>query len=333
MAHRLGLLGVGRLGSRLGEQCRRHPDVELVALADIADDVLAQEGRKLTVPPEARYPNLNAMLAGAELDAIAISTPHTLHYEQILRAFDHGLDVLCEKPLVVDVEEARDLCDRVEISNETLLVGYQRHFEEPYCVARERLRDANPAFITAEIVEDWIDPNVGTWRVDPELSGGGFLCDTGSHVVDAVLWMTGLQPTTVSAEMDFYDDRVDQSATVRIGFENGATANLSFNGDLPRVREHYHVWGAEGGVYLDGREWDERELRFVDKDGTERSPLLDETFAAAGQHRSKIDVFVSVLDGTIEPPATAQDALKTTAVVDAAYRSAVQREPVEVDLT
>ena len=95
MVYRIGLLGVGRLGSRLGEQCLRHPDVELVAVADVAEDVLGEAGRKLDVPPEERYSHLDAMLAGASLDAIAISTPYTLHYEQILTAFDHGLEVLC----------------------------------------------------------------------------------------------------------------------------------------------------------------------------------------------------------------------------------------------
>lgn len=333
MAHRIGLLGVGRLGSRLGTQCLRHPNVELVALADVAEDALERAGRELQIASASRYANLDEMLENERLDAVAISTPHTLHYEQIHTAFDHGVDVLCEKPLVVDVERARDLAATVEAEDETLMVGYQRHFEEPFQAAREQLSDGGePTFITAEIIEDWIDPNVGTWRVDRELSGGGFLYDTGSHLVDAVLWMTDLEPVAVSAEMDFYDEGIDRSATVTISFESGAVANLSFHGDLPRVREHYHIWGEDYGIYVDGREWGDRELEFVDEDGTERSPLLESTFNPSEHRRSKIDVFADVLDGTIDPPATARDALRATVVTEAAYRSAERGSTVTVDV-
>lgn len=334
MTYSMAVLGTGGLGTMLGKQVRRQPDAELVALSDVSAESLEQAGDALGVPSEARYETLDGLLDGEALDALVIATPHTLHYDQILTALERDLHVLCEKPLVTDLDDARNLDSRAAETDTTLMVGYQRHVEPEYIYARQRWAegDSAPTFISGEIVEEWLDPNVGTWRLDPSLSGGGFIYDTGSHVIDAVLWTTGLTPETVTAEMDFEDDGVDTRANITIEFNEGSTAHLSFHGDVSGVSERVQGWDADGALRIEGREWGDRSITVVDEDGSEVDPYIAARDSAYEDPRTKLDAFVDAIGNESPVPATTTDALRVTAVTEAAYESARTGEPASVDL-
>lgn len=325
-----GVIGAGNLGTGLGDAMQDRPGADVVALADVSQENRERAGRRLDVPAGSRYEDYEAMLDVGGLDAVMIATPHALHYDQAIAAMERDLHVLCEKPLTTDLADARDLLDRDESREEVFQVGYQRHIEGPFVAARERIAefDDPPAFVTAEITQPWLQLSSGTWRVDPDLSGGGMLYDTGSHVIDAVLWTTGLEPTAVTASMVFWEENpgVDTQATLTVEFAEDAVATIAVSGDSPAVREHHRYWGDDGGVYVDGRDWNDREFRFVDADGSERFPRVDEPYP------DKVAAFVdSIREGT-ECVATPRDALAVTAVTEAAYESARTDERIELDL-
>ncbi len=325
---RLGIVGLGFIGTTVGGQFARHPDATVAAVCDLDDARLSEIGDRFDVPSDRRYLEYDTMLADAPLDAVLIGTPHTLHYDQTVAALERGLHVYCDKPLTTDLEHARDLVDRDDRTDRTLMVGYQRHLQTSFRTARRRWDDATPNWITASITQDWIDDSAGTWRLDPDLSGGGFLYDTGSHVVDGVLWTTGLEPASVVASMDFYDDadRVDSRAHLDVAFANGATGTFSFNGDAPAVREHIHLWDDDGAVYLEGKQWRSRTVREIDADSGDYVPYVDPR-----REQSRADAFLeSVLEG-VEPPATARDASRVTALTEAAYEAARTGTRVAVD--
>ena len=327
---RAGVIGAGNLGMRLGEAMQDRPGADVVALADVSEENLAQGGHRLDVPPASHYEDYEAMLEAGGLNAVMIATPHALHYEQAVAAMEHDLHVLCEKPLTTDLADGRDLVDRDESREEIFQVGYQRHIEGPYVAARDRIAefDDPPAFVTAKITQNWIQHSSGTWRADPELSGGGQLYDTGSHVIDAVLWATGLEPTAVTASMVFWneDADVDIQATLTVEFAEDAVATIAVSGDSPVVREHHRYWGDDGGVYIDGRGWNDRQVHFVDPDGAEQYPGVTDSYPG------KVAAFVdSIREGT-GSVATPRDALAVTAVTEAAYESARTGERVELDL-
>lgn len=329
----MAVLGTGGLGMMLGEQVRRQPAANLVALSDISTDSRDQAGETFDVPAESRYETLEGLLDAEQLDALVIATPHTLHYEQILTALDAGLHVMCEKPLVTDLDHARDLDDRVAQSDEVLMVGYQRHLEPEFRYARQRWAegDSQPAFISAEMTENWIAPNRGTWRVDESLSGGGFIYDTGSHVVDAVLWTTGLTPVTVRADMDFEQDGIDVRANLTVDFADGASAHLSFHADTERVAERLQGWDEDGGLRITGREWGDRSITLIDEDGSTSDPYIAARDSAYENPRTKLDAFVDAIEGREPVPSTTRDAVRTTMVTEAAIESARTGEPVSVD--
>ena len=327
---RIAIVGAGFIGTRVGHMVDRASGVELVAIAEVSTEIRTSAGDALGVPEAARYTEYETMLDEADVEAVVVATPHAFHYDQTVAALDRGLHVLCEKPLATNIGDARDLVERSEAGEAVLQVGYQRHTRGPYVAARRHLESfGNLTFVTASITQDWINQMKDTWRANPDLSGGGQLYDTGSHVVDVVLWASGLTPVAVDASMVFWDEaeRVDVQATLSVEFAEGAVASIAVSGDAPQVREHVRFWGDDGAVYVDGRDWNDREIRTVDPDGAERFPPL----YALDLPPNKLEAFVSaVRDGT-EPLATARHAYVTTAVTEAAYESARTGRRVEVD--
>lgn len=325
---RLGIVGLGYIGTTVGGQFHRHPDATVEAICDLDADRLERVGRELDVPGDRRYAEYPAMLAAASLDAILIGTPHTLHHEQVVAALERDCHVYCDKPLTTDLGRARDLVERVERSDRTVMVGYQRHLQTAFRTAHERFADRDPTWVTASITQDWIDDSRGTWRLEPDLSGGGFLYDTGSHVLDGVLWTTGLEPVSVAASMDFHDDdrRVDRRAHLDVAFANGVSGTFSVHGDTPSVREHIHIWDAAGAVYLEGTQWGPRTVREIDSDAGEYVPYID----PRGE-RSRADAFLESIEAGSDPPATVRDALRVTALTEAAYEAARTGSRIAVD--
>ncbi|OIB59246.1 Gfo/Idh/MocA family protein [Natrialba sp. SSL1] len=354
---RVGIVGLGYIGTTVGGQLHRHDDATIAAVCDLDPDQLESVGDEFGVPPARRYTEYDSMLADANgngssgsgsasnsnsdagpvpdqdpsLDAVLIGTPHTLHYEQVVAALESGLHVYCDKPLTTELEHARELAERAARTDLTLMVGYQRHLQTAFQVARDRFESEPPRWVTASITQDWIADSRGTWRLDPDLSGGGFLYDTGSHVLDGILWTTGLEPASVAASMDFHDDeqRVDSRAHLDIEFENGATATVSLHGDLPSTREHIHCWDDDGALYIEGTQWGSRTVFEIATDASERVPYIDHR-----REQTRADAFVESIRGGSEhePPATARDALGVTALTEAAYEAARTGERVSVGL-
>ncbi|SFS89791.1 Gfo/Idh/MocA family protein [Halostagnicola kamekurae] len=324
-----GIIGTGGWGTHIAEQFHEHSDAEVVALADVSSESRTRAGETLEVSPSHQYENHRSMLEREGLDAVQISSPHEFHHEQTIAALEEGVHVFCEKPLTPGLERACDLARRVEESDRVLMVGYQRHVNPAYVAIRETIAagDLEPKLVTAELTQDWVETVADSWRMDPDLSGGGQLYDSGSHLLDAVIWLLDDVPTRVSAEMAFHDEPpVDVQAALSVRFERGTVANITVSGDSPDVTERIAVRGDGGRCLLEGSGWTDRNVTITDSSGDVRRSV-----AAGLSSYDKVDAFVeSVRIGT-EPPATATDALRATALTEAAYDSARRGERVSVE--
>jgi predicted dehydrogenase len=327
---RVGLIGCGYIGTVLGTQFHRHHQATVEAVCDPSEVPRTESALRYGVPDGARYGSYESMLEERALDAVVIGSPHAFHREQVLAGLDRDLHVFCDKPLTVDPDDAREVARRTAASDRTVMVGYQRHLNPAFIEARERWQGAlEPRSIRATITQNWVSRFEDTWRTNPDLSGGGNLYDTGSHLIDAVLWTTGLTPERVFARMEFVDEanRVDSHATVIVAFAEEAEATFAVHSEAPCVREHIHAWDDEGAIYLEGREWEPRTLTEVTADSTDHTPYIDRD-----TQQSKADAFIEAIREGTEPPATAEDAKRVTLLTEAAYESARTDDWVSVDL-
>jgi predicted dehydrogenase len=175
-----------------------------------------------------------------------------MHFEQGMACLDGGLHVLMEKPFVSGSENAERIIAHAESLNKHLAVAYQRHLMGPYIYMRNLIQNGelgNINYICAYQAQRWLQGTIGSWRQNPELSCGGQLNDSGSHLLDVVLWVTGLEPESVSAFIDNRGSQVDIDSALTVRFREGAIATFNVVGSASiGWREDVSIHGDKGTV-------------------------------------------------------------------------------------
>jgi predicted dehydrogenase len=113
-----------------------------------------------------------------------------------------GLDVVLEKPMVMTAAEAEALIETRDRTGRTLMVAFQGTLSPRGGEARRLLRsgELGPILnISAVVWQDWATNTAGTWRQQREASGGGFLFDTGAHMLNTVTDLAGEEFAAVAA--------------------------------------------------------------------------------------------------------------------------------------
>lgn len=319
---RVAMIGCGGNGRAHVASLLKIPNVEVVALADTNEQSLA--AARSLAPAARAYADYRKLLDEVDLDAVEISTPHTLHYQQITDALNRGLHVLCEKPMVCSTAHAKSVIALAKRKKKVLAIAYQRH-----CVARyrfiKRLIDdgeiGKVLFVNAFLSQEWVHFVRGTWRAQRALSGGGQLNDSGSHMVDFMLWATGLVPKRVSAFIENYDFEVDINSAVNVLFTNGAIGSLTVLGYAPMWWEDQTFVGEKGMITL------RNDVIKLVRNGYETVQLVN-----AGADVSTDQNFVDAIQGKAEPAAPAICGLRVIQLTEAAWRSAEKGgAPVEVE--
>jgi len=187
-----------------------------------------------TPPP--RYASLDAFLAsGAQgIDAAFIVTPHVQHHDQALACLEAGIDVLLEKPMVMNRLEARSLMAAQKRTGRTLVVAFNGSLSPRIRTAARMIRArelGDLVSISATVWQNWKPNTVGTWRQNPAQSGGGFLFDTGAHMLNTVCDLAGEPFAEVSARLDNRGAPVDIAGVVWGRLRSGAWVTLHASGD------------------------------------------------------------------------------------------------------
>jgi predicted dehydrogenase len=328
----LGLIGIGGLGYLQAKEVRELETVSIVAGADIAQEARKLFSDEFGYPVYSEYRQL-LQQHGEELDAVSIVTPHTLHYDQALASLQRGIHVLVEKPMVTDVGHARDLVETANDRGLVLQVGYQRHFDPVFEELRRHIvngRIGRLHTVNCYIGQDWIEANSGTWRVDPRLSGGGQLYDTGSHLIDVLLWVTDAQPVSVTAQVEYAEPQVDVNSASTIGLQredNQILASVGISGDGTDVTpsEGYVFFGTDGRLsYTDGV------IELVEQNGATYHTEVDGGSGFKRLNREKIQNFAASIEGRAEPAVPGRVGFDVTAVTEAVYHAAESGTEVSV---
>ena len=330
MTTRLGAVGLGGLGRMQVDGIADDPDaaVDIVAGTDVAADAREAFAAEHDAPTYADY---EAMLASEALDAVTIVTPHTLHYEQTVACLERDLDVLLEKPMVTETTHAVDLVRRARETDAVLQIGYQRHLDPGYRAVRDavlsgRIGDVHMA--SCYLAQDWISGQDGAWRVDPDLSGGGQLIDSGSHLLDALLWTTDSRARQVAALMDYRDHEVDVNTAISATLDGPTgpiTASIGISADGTGFEEGLVLWGTDGHLQYghDG-------LRLFDERGDSPETRTFESGSYREQTTEKVRAFLDAVAGDRANPVPPEFGLRVTALTDAAYRARETGETVDV---
>ena len=213
---RLGVVGGGRIAGTQAMAARLSDRWDVVAGAFSSDPQKAQASAADWFLPEERcYTSFTEMAAqeGARddgVDAVMITTPNHVHHPAARAFLDAGIDVLCDKPLTNEVNEADDLVAQAKETGCVFGVSYVMSCFPMVRQARELVAQGLLGKINqihVEFMQDWMTPEDSgnaphvQWRLDPAKSGRtSCVGDIGTHAVHMASFVSGLALTDLAAE-------------------------------------------------------------------------------------------------------------------------------------
>ncbi len=201
------IVGTGFMGKVHTENVRRLGNVEVAAVVGSSPERAKQFAEANAIPFATG--NLNDVLQDKEIAAVHICTPNVDHYPMSLAAIDAGKAVLCEKPLTMNVEEARKLVDAAKAKNAVNCVQHNLRY---YPVVQQ-MRQMIAAGDLGEILivqgtysQDWLLYDTDwNWRLDSKSNGKlRVMGDIGSHWMDMIQHLTALKITAVCADLSTF---------------------------------------------------------------------------------------------------------------------------------
>ncbi|MBN8950566.1 MULTISPECIES: Gfo/Idh/MocA family oxidoreductase [unclassified Rhizobium] len=322
---RLAVIGTGLKAAEYARSWARMPEVEFIAVTDVSS---ASRGRFSEICTAAgrmaplEFDDFRTMLVQCKgnLDAVYISTPHAFHAEQALAVIHAGLDLFLEKPMVTTVAEAKALIDARSKTGNTVVIAFNGALSP--LVRDTHSRAAGGEFgelisVSATIWEGWSSKYDGQWKQKPELSGGGFMFDTGAHMMNTVCLLVRSEFERVSAYMNDYGKPIDITCAVAARLQNGALVTFNAAGEgPPGCASHMTFFYKKAIVRIDA--WGA--WREIEMDG---KPAIREVAEAAHQE-NPLKSFLSVRCGEEENPSTVENGLRFARLWDAIKASAAR---------
>ncbi|HET9614791.1 MAG TPA: Gfo/Idh/MocA family oxidoreductase, partial [Candidatus Limnocylindrales bacterium] len=248
---RVGFIGTGAMARSHLRGLVERQDTQVVALCEPADHALARaieifDQHGLAAPPnEPDWRRFVAQFAD-QLDAVFIITPHVFHFEQAVACLEAGVDVLLEKPMVMTAEEATALIETRDRTGRLVVVAFQGSLSPQVREAARLLRSGELGRIlniSAVVWQNWATATVGTWRQQPEIAGGGFMFDTGAHMLNTVADLGGEDVVEVAAWLEDDGYPVDIRATVMGRLATGALITMNACGSaIPSCHSDIRVF-------------------------------------------------------------------------------------------
>lgn len=240
---RLGILGIGNMGSGHCKNILAEPDceIELAAVCDVKED--RRNWAKENLPESvAIFDNAEDMMSSGTCDAILVAVPHYDHPKYVLEALKHGLHVISEKPAGVYTKAVREMIEETKKYDKVFAMMFNQRTNCLYRKMHEMVHSGEYGQIKRVnwIITDWYRTqayyNSGGWRATWAGEGGGVLLNQCPHQLDLLQWICGL-PVRVQAHCHvgkWHDIEVEDDVTAYLEFANGATGVfVTTTGDAP----------------------------------------------------------------------------------------------------
>lgn len=353
---RLGLIGTGFIsqGAHVKGYQKLTDKCEVVTICDLSEEKRGQM-RSVHGFSDARYTSdYRDLLGDPDIDAVVIATPNAVHMQPTLDALAAGKHVLCEKPLAMNADQAKQMCRAAKDANKILQVALQYRFSGFAVFMHEFIKNGHMGdiyFARARALRRRGVPGWGVF-IDKEKQGGGPLIDIGVHILDLTLFLMGYpKPVSASgktwdtlgkdpANKNFWGDydrakfTVEDFAVGMIRFENGAVVNLesSFMANMEDDPMETQVFGTKAGAIVKALGADPVTI-FKQIDGQYFEMRPKNIPEVESPYVAEIEAFVNAIQTGTPSPVPGENGLTLNAIFDALYKSSEtgKEEPVSVD--
>lgn len=223
------------------------PGVKVRAVADISENRLKYVSKKFGV--EKCYTDYRDLLQNeSEINGVSICLPTYLHKDAVIESAAAHKHILCEKPLALTVNDAREMIEAAKKYGVNLYVGFCLRFSKVARMLRKYVCNnllSKPLKVKA-VSRGMKKLKKQSWYFD-RTKGGGALFDTGAHLADLLLWTFGDAKVTSSRFMESPNmPNLDVEAIVDLSFTNEIEGVLEVSWKALSVQYYVQVRGLDG---------------------------------------------------------------------------------------
>jgi predicted dehydrogenase len=325
---RVAAVGVGGWGRVLADAAARDTGLTLVACTSRSADNRATFARAYGCRA---LPSFEAVLADSDVEGVLISTPHSLHAEQVVAAAAAGKHVFVDKPFTLtlaDAHRATEACRRARV---VLAVGHQRR-RQPASRALKRLLDDGVMGRAAQI-EGNFSANIGftltreMWRTVRAETPGGPMTNLGIHHVDTYRYLLGpiARVTAFVRRVALTGVEIDDATSILFEFASGSLGYLGTSWIHANRTAVITVHGTEAQAWSEA---DGTKLFLARRGQSERAPV---PLTALDPVVDELAEFARCVRNGTKPEVGGEEATENIAVLEAIVESAQTGRAVGLD--
>ena len=247
---RIGVIGAGWWSTdHHMPSLKEYEKADFCALAEIKSDKLTNAANYFQI--DSFFEDYREMISISKLDGVIIAVQHAFHYQIARDALDAGLNVLIEKPMTLQSDQAWDLVRQADSKGLHLMVGYTYHFTRHAQMTKQLIQSGEIGDISfiSVLYTSWVEeylrgnpekyaeafefkltpPETGSYS-DPKIAGGGQGFLQVVHPLGMLFWVTELRADEVFAFMNYSDLRVDLIDSFSFRLNNGAIGTIGSHG-------------------------------------------------------------------------------------------------------
>lgn len=263
---RWGIIGTGNIASTFAGDLALLPDAEILAVGSRSQATAETFADRFGIPR--RYPSYQQLVDDPDVDAVYVSTPHTMHHPAALQAIRAGKAVLVEKPFTINAAEARELVAEARSRGTFLMEAMWTRFLPHVIRIRELIATGRLGAVRSFLADhgQWIT-EVTAYRLHAPELGGGALLDLGVYPVSFASMLFG-RPAKITAVSDKTASGVDAQTGILLQYDGGQQAVL-FTSLETRTPNRAAISGIDARIEVDGFFFAPTAFRVVHRDGAE----------------------------------------------------------------
>ena len=328
------IIGCGHIGTRHAEHIFNNKEANLIALCDVKINRAKKLGKKYNCPLVVK--NYKNLLKNNSIDVVNICVPNYLHSSITINFLKYKKNVLCEKPMCLKIVNGEKMIECAKKTNKKLFIVKQNRYNPPIELTKNILDKKALGKIYLCITNLFWNRNdayykQSDWRGTKKMDGGTLFTQY-SHFIDLLLWFNGKIESVFAQTKNYTHKKIEfeDTGVILIKFKNGAMGTINFTtcSYNKNMEGSIYLLGTKGSIKIGGEYLNT--LDFWEVSGIKR-PQLERGAPAnnygfykgsMSNHDKVIQNVIDVLNKKNKIKATGVEALETTKVINAIYKSA-----------
>jgi len=322
---KLGIIGLGYIGKIHLRHCLEIGNVDLMAVSDLSKKALKDAkaaGVKKT------FTDYEQLLKEPDIEAVIIALPTHLHMQCAKQAAEAHKHIFMEKPIAIDVKEAKEIVATAQKNSVKLMVGYPLRFNAKFRELKAKMEkgligDVEIAYATYissgpffHRADGHSPVPVPEWWWNKELTGGGALVDLGSHIINLLRWFFG-EITDIKSQLSHrFNLDFEDSAVCLTKFDSGTTAVMTVGWFLQGYQLKLELFGTVDQAMAQHRPGN-RLLTAAQMLTTGKSKFHQ-------SHLEELQYFADCLKNDSTPSPSGEDGLKDLEAISQAYKNQIR---------